>query len=60
LDALSMSSAADAVLLHLHLDPVARGVLFRCADAVLADNGHEPFGERVVGNDRGARTLAPR
>ncbi|HVZ33446.1 MAG TPA: glycosyltransferase [Polyangiaceae bacterium] len=32
------------MILRSHLDPAARGVLFRGADAVLANSGHEPFG----------------
>jgi glycosyltransferase involved in cell wall biosynthesis len=35
---------ADIVVLDSHLDPAARSVLFRVADAVLANSGHEPFG----------------
>jgi glycosyltransferase involved in cell wall biosynthesis len=42
--ALSDTEAADVVVLRSHLDPQARGVLFRAADAVLANSGHEPFG----------------
>ncbi len=44
LDALSATNGADVVLLRSHLSPAARGVLFRGADAVLANSGHEPFG----------------
>ncbi len=44
LDALSTTQRADVVILRSHLDPAARGVLFRGADAVLANSGHEPFG----------------
>jgi glycosyltransferase involved in cell wall biosynthesis len=35
---------ADVVELRSHVDPDARRVLFRAADAVLANSGHEPFG----------------
>jgi len=34
----------DVVHLASHLDPEARRLLFRCASAVLANSGHEPFG----------------
>jgi glycosyltransferase involved in cell wall biosynthesis len=34
----------DVVNLRSHLDPPARRVLFRGADAILANSGHEPFG----------------
>ncbi len=34
----------DVVQLHSHVDPEARRTLFRGADAVLANSGHEPFG----------------
>jgi glycosyltransferase involved in cell wall biosynthesis len=44
LDALDATCSADVVVLRSHLDPAARGVLFRGADAVLANSGHEPFG----------------
>lgn len=44
LDALSGTHEADVVILRSHLSPAARGVLFRGADAVLANSGHEPFG----------------
>ncbi len=44
LDALGATDTADVVLLRSHLDPAARGALFRGADAVLANSGHEPFG----------------
>lgn len=44
LDVLSATDRADVVLLRSHLDPAARGALFRGADAVLANSGHEPFG----------------
>jgi glycosyltransferase involved in cell wall biosynthesis len=44
LQALADTDGADVVVLRSHLDPEARGVLFRAADAVLANSGHEPFG----------------
>jgi glycosyltransferase involved in cell wall biosynthesis len=44
LESLDDTAAADIVVLRSHLDPEARGVLFRAADAVLANSGHEPFG----------------
>jgi glycosyltransferase involved in cell wall biosynthesis len=44
LEALSETRTADVVILRSHLNPAARGVLFRGADAVLANSGHEPFG----------------
>lgn len=44
LGALDGVDGADVVVLRNHLDPEARGVLFRGADAVLANSGHEPFG----------------
>lgn len=44
LDALAAVHSADVVLLRSYLTPAARGVLFRAADAVLANSGHEPFG----------------
>jgi len=34
----------DVVNLRAHVDPRARRLLFRCADAVLANSSHEPFG----------------
>jgi glycosyltransferase involved in cell wall biosynthesis len=42
--ALGDASGADMIVLRSHLDPDARGVLFRAADAVLANSSHEPFG----------------
>lgn len=42
--ALVDTAEADIVVLRSHLDPDARGTLFRAADAVLANSGHEPFG----------------
>jgi glycosyltransferase involved in cell wall biosynthesis len=44
LRALADTAEADVVVLRSHLDPDARGTLFRAADAVLANSGHEPFG----------------
>jgi len=35
---------ADVVFLQSHVDPDARRLLFRGADAVLANSSHEPFG----------------
>jgi len=37
-------NGADVVNLRSPLDPAARSSLFRAADAVLANSGHEPFG----------------
>jgi glycosyltransferase involved in cell wall biosynthesis len=34
----------DIVCLKAHLEPSARRVFFRAADAILANSGHEPFG----------------
>jgi len=36
--------AADVVELRSYVDPEGRRALFRAADAVLANSGHEPFG----------------
>jgi glycosyltransferase involved in cell wall biosynthesis len=36
--------AFDIVCLKSHLEPSVRRVLFRGADAILANSGHEPFG----------------
>jgi glycosyltransferase involved in cell wall biosynthesis len=44
LDAVSDLDGADVVNLRSHVDPQARAVLFRSADAVLANSAHEPFG----------------
>jgi len=44
LDALQDVGEADVVNLQSHIDADARRVLFRGADAVLANSGHEPFG----------------
>jgi glycosyltransferase involved in cell wall biosynthesis len=35
---------ADVVNLTSHVDPIARRVLFRASDVVLANSSHEPFG----------------
>jgi glycosyltransferase involved in cell wall biosynthesis len=42
--ALCGAGDADVIELRNHVDPDARRVLFRGADAVLANSGHEPFG----------------
>jgi glycosyltransferase involved in cell wall biosynthesis len=44
LDAVRDLDGADVVNLRSHVDPEARRVLFRGADAVLANSAHEPFG----------------
>jgi len=44
LEALRAIDGADVVNLQSHVDPEARRTLFRSADAVLANSGHEPFG----------------
>lgn len=44
LRALGDVNGADVVNLRSHVDPDARRVLFRGADAVLANSAHEPFG----------------
>jgi len=44
LSALSDIGDADIVNLRSYVDPAARRVLFRGADVVLANSGHEPFG----------------
>jgi len=44
LDAMSHIHDTDILLLRSHVDPDARRVLFRGANAVLANSGHEPFG----------------
>jgi glycosyltransferase involved in cell wall biosynthesis len=44
LDALIGTQEIDVLLLESHLDKNARRLLFRAADAVLANSGHEPFG----------------
>jgi len=44
LGALQDVGDADVVNLRSHVDADARRVLFRGADAVLANSGHEPFG----------------
>jgi len=43
-DALSDCHDLDVVVLKSHVDAAARRVLFRGADAVLANSAHEPFG----------------
>lgn len=43
-EALRELDDVDIVELGSHVDPDARRVLFRSADAVLANSGHEPFG----------------
>lgn len=44
LGALQGLDDTDIALLGSHVDPAARRVLFRGANAVLANSGHEPFG----------------
>jgi glycosyltransferase involved in cell wall biosynthesis len=44
LEALARVGDADVVVLRSHVDPEARRVLLRAADAVLANSRHEPFG----------------
>jgi glycosyltransferase involved in cell wall biosynthesis len=44
LEALRDVDDADLVSLQSHVDPEARALLFRCAAAVLANSGREPFG----------------
>lgn len=44
LEALDGLADVDVVQLHSYVDPEARRTLFRGADAVLANSGHEPFG----------------
>ena len=44
LEAIRDLDGADVVNLRSHVDPEARRVLFRGADAVLANSAHEPFG----------------
>jgi glycosyltransferase involved in cell wall biosynthesis len=43
-EALRDINGADMVVLRSHVDPHARRLLFRSADAVLANSRHEPFG----------------
>jgi glycosyltransferase involved in cell wall biosynthesis len=43
-ETVARSSGADVVLIQAHLGTDARKLLFRSADAVLANSGHEPFG----------------
>lgn len=44
IEALRGINGADMVVLRSHVDPLARRLLFRSADAVLANSRHEPFG----------------
>jgi hypothetical protein len=44
LQALDEVHGADIVNLRSPIDPESRRVLFHCANAVLANSGHEPFG----------------
>jgi glycosyltransferase involved in cell wall biosynthesis len=44
LESLDGVEGLDVVCLKSHLEPSARRVLFRGADAILANSGHEPFG----------------
>lgn len=44
LDLLSGLDDVDVLISRAHLDREARSLLFRGADAVLANSGHEPFG----------------
>lgn len=44
LAALTAHESTDLVVLRTHLNPEARSLLFRAADAVLANSAHEPFG----------------
>ena len=44
MEALQNVGDADVVLLRSHVDPEARRMLFRGANAVLANSQHEPFG----------------
>lgn len=44
LQALDGVHGADIVSLRTPIDPESRRVLFHCANAVLANSGHEPFG----------------
>jgi glycosyltransferase involved in cell wall biosynthesis len=44
LEAVHDLDGVDVVNLRSHVDPEARRVLFRAADAVLANSAHEPFG----------------
>jgi glycosyltransferase involved in cell wall biosynthesis len=43
-EALRDPGEVDVMELRSHVDPAGRRVLFRAADAVLANSGHEPFG----------------
>ena len=44
MEALSNTDHSDILVMRSHLDAESRGVLFRGADAVLANSSHEPFG----------------
>lgn len=44
LEGLSKLGHVDIVNLRSHVDPTSRRMLFRGAEAVLANSGHEPFG----------------
>jgi glycosyltransferase involved in cell wall biosynthesis len=44
LEAVADVNGADVVALDSHLDPQARGLLYKASSAVLANSGHEPFG----------------
>jgi glycosyltransferase involved in cell wall biosynthesis len=44
LESIAGAQEIDVLLLESHLDKGARRLLFRGADAVLANSGHEPFG----------------
>ena len=44
LEATAGAQELDVLLLESHVDKSARRLLFRGADAVLANSGHEPFG----------------
>lgn len=44
LECLDKVQESDIVNLNFHLDVEAKSVLFRGADAILANSGHEPFG----------------
>jgi len=44
LDTLEQAHNLDVLVIASHIDPEARRLLLRGADAVLANSGHEPFG----------------
>jgi len=44
LDVLEDAEHLDVLVIGSHIDPDARRLLLRAADAVLANSGHEPFG----------------